>query len=215
MIVLFDLNGTLTDPAPIGEALGAAGLGDVVLERAVRSAFVDALTGVHRPFATHVRGAVAVEARRRGLGRPAIDEAVERASALPARPGAGAALSLLAGHGLRLAVLTNSGAESGRGTLEANGLAGHFEAILGVDAVRSVKPHPSAYRHAVEALDTDGSSVTLAAAHDWDITGAKRAGLRTAFVDHGDVGLSPVAEPPDLRASSLEELASRMTKRDG
>lgn len=214
MIALFDLNGTLTDTAPIGEALGAPSLGDVVLQRAVHSAAVDALTGVHRPLAEHIRAAVTVEAHHRGLGQGAIAEAVERAGALPARPGAAAALQTLAAHGVRLAVLTNSGAEGGRRTLEHNGLAEHFEAILGVDAVSSVKPHPSTYRHAVRELGAVPSAVTLVAAHDWDITGAKRAGLRAAFVDHGHGSFSPIAEPPDVHASDLGDLAAQLTRSD-
>jgi 2-haloacid dehalogenase len=112
----------------------------------------------------------------------------------------------------RLAVLTNSGAEGGRRTLEHLDLAGHFEAILGVDPVRSVKPHPSTYRHALEALGAEPEAVTLAAAHDWDITGAKRAGLRTAYVQHGQQSFSPAAEPPDVQASDLEDLAARLTR---
>lgn len=212
MFVLFDLNGTLTDPAPIGEALGAPELGGVVLDRAVHSACVDALTDVYRPFAEHIRAAVTVEARGRSLDPKTIDEAVDRAAALPARPGADAALRRLAAGGLRLAVLTNSGADSGRRTLEQLGLDDRFEAILGVDAVRSVKPHPVAYRHALEALGAEPRSVTLAAAHDWDTTGAKRAGLRTAFVAHGDRTVSPAAEPPDVLASDLEDLATQLTR---
>ncbi len=129
MIVLFDLNGTLTDTAPIGEALGAPELGEEVLDRAAHSACVDALTDVYRPFAEHIRAAVTVVARERGLDETTIDDAAERAAALPARPGADAALRRLADAGLRLAVLTNSGAESGRRTLEQAGLAEHFETI--------------------------------------------------------------------------------------
>ena len=213
LIVLFDLNGTLTDPAPIGQSLGAPELGDVMLDRAVHSACVDALTGVYRPFAEHIRAAVTVEARRRGLEDQAIDDAVDRAAALPARPGADAALRRLAADGRRLAVLTNSGGDSGRRTLEQLGLDDHFEAILGVDAVRSVKPHPSTYRYALHSLNAQPSDVLLAAAHDWDVTGAKRCGLRTAFVAHGDKTLSPAAERPDLLASGLEDLAAQLTRR--
>ncbi len=84
--MVFDLNGTLTDPAPIGEALGASEAGDVVLERAVRSAFVDALTDVYRPLAEHIRAAVTVEARRRGLDQTAIDEWGEADPALRIEP---------------------------------------------------------------------------------------------------------------------------------
>ena len=212
MIVLFDLNGTLTDPAPIGRALGDPALGRTVLDRAVSSACVDALTGAYRPFAEHVRGAATVLARERGLDDEAGAAAADSASALPARAGADAALRRLAAAGLRLAVLTNSGADGGRRTLERAGLAGHFEAVLGVDAVRSVKPHPSTYRHALDALGAPAGDVLLAAAHDWDVTGAKRAGLRTAFVDHGERPFGPLAEPADVHASGLEDLATKLTR---
>jgi 2-haloacid dehalogenase len=133
---------------------------------------------------------------------------------LPARPAAQVALRRLAAAGLRLAVLTNSGADGGRHTLEQAGLAEHVEAVLGVDAVRSVKPHPSTYRHALDALGAPAGDVLLAAAHDWDVTGAKRAGLRTAFVDHGERSFSPMAEPADVRASDLEDLATKLTGSD-
>lgn len=212
MIVLFDLNGTLTDPAPVGEALGAPASGSVMLDAAVQTACVDALTDVYRPFAEHIRAAVTVEAGRRGLPDTTIDDAVGRAAALPARPGADAALRRLTSGGLRLAVLTNSGADGGRQTLERLGLDHHFEAILGVDAVRSVKPHPTTYRYALAALSAEPSDVLLAAAHDWDVTGAKRCGLRTAFVAHDGRTLSPAAERPDVVASGLEDLAEQLTR---
>lgn len=81
-----------------------------------------------------------------------------------------------------------------------------------MDEVRSVKPHPSTYRHAVDALGAEPHDVTLAAAHDWDVAGAKRAGLRAAYVDHGQQPLSPAAAPPDVHASGLEYLATRLKR---
>jgi putative spermidine/putrescine transport system substrate-binding protein len=175
MVLLFDLNGTLTDPAAIGGPWGIPELGPAVLAAAVQTAAVDALTGRYRAFAEHVGAAVSVEAERRGLDSRLVGDAVAKAAELPAHPDVEPGLAELARDGHRLAVLTNSGADAGRSTLEAAGLAQHFEAVLGVDAVRSFKPHPSTYAHACEALGAAPARIMLVAVHQWDTTGAKRA----------------------------------------
>ena len=210
MVLLFDLNGTLTDASAIGEPWDAPDLGLAALAAAVQTASVDALTGHYRPFAEHVRAAVAVEAQRRELDLALVDDAVERAGALPAHADADAGLAELAGDGHRLAVLTNSGTDAGRATLDAAGLAQHFEAVLGVDAVRSFKPHPSTYAHACRELGAEPAEVMLVAAHQWDTTGAGRAGLRTAWIDRDGKPFSAAADRPDLRATDLHELARQL-----
>jgi 2-haloacid dehalogenase len=213
VILLFDLNGTLTDPSAMGEPWGTPELGPAALDRAIGTAMVDALTGEYRPFSEHLRAAIIVEARRRALGLDRVDDALARAAALPLRPDVEAGLTALSGGGHRLAVLTNSGAEGGRATLESAGIADRFEAVLGVDAVRSYKPHPSTYRHALEALGAPGDEVMLVAAHQWDVTGALRAGLRGAWIDRGGEPPSPVAATPDLRVTRLGELAAQLGER--
>lgn len=209
-VVLFDLNGTLTDPAAIGAPWQAPGLGRAALSLAVQSAMVDSLTGSYRPFAEHVAAAVEVEARRRGLDLEGVSRATEAASRLPPFPDARPALELLREAGLPLAVLTNSGAESGRATLEASGLYAFFDQVLGVDAVERVKPHPETYAHARQALGAGGADLMLVAAHAWDVTGARRAGLRTCWIARGEEHLLPTAEPPDLRAADLMDAARQI-----
>src|SRR5205814_8447327 len=86
-----------------------------------------------------------------------VEAALARAKRLDPFPDASPALERLRDGGHRLAVLTNSGAASGRATLEACGLAGYFEASLGVDAVQRFKPHLATYTHALTALSADPS----------------------------------------------------------
>ena len=152
-------------------------------------------------------GSVSVEAERRGLVGRLVGDAVAKAAELPAHPDVEPGLAELARDGHRLAVLTNSGADAGRSTLEAAGLAQHFEAVLGVDAVRSFKPHPSTYAHACEALGAAPARIMLVAVHQWDTTGAKRAGLRTAWINRDGEPFSPAADEPDVRATDLRDLA--------
>ena len=111
----------------------------------------------------------------------------------------------------RLAVLTNSGAESGEKTLRAAGLASYFERIIGVDAVEKVKPHTDTYAHALEVLDVPAGDALLVAAHGWDVTGAKRAGLATCWIARGEQHLMATVPDPDLRATSLLDAARQLT----
>jgi 2-haloacid dehalogenase len=205
-MIVFDLNGTLTDPGAIGRPWGERDLGSRVLVAAVQSAMVETILGGSRAFAAHIEAAVRDEVGRRGLDPARIDEALEAASALPAYSDTGPGLEALQAAGQRLAVLTNSGADAGRRTLEANGLAHRFERILGVDAVGSFKPHPAVYRYALEELGCDPRDVTFVSAHAWDLAGAASAGMRTAFVIRDEPWASAYSRP-DIDGADLCEIA--------
>lgn len=213
MLLLFDLNGTITDPAGIGEPWSDPDLGAAALRHAVQTAIVDVVSGVYRPFAEHVSAAIEREVALRALDRGRIDAAVERARSLSPFGDAADALDHLRAAGHRLAVLTNSGAEGGEATLRHAGLADRFERILGVDAVRSHKPDPRVYAYALDELGARPGEVTMVAAHAWDTSGAKRAGMRTAWIARGEGELSPAAEPPDVRAADLHEAARVLAPR--
>ncbi len=211
MVVLFDVNGTLTDPAGLGEPWGRPELGLPMLRAAVQTAMVDALAGTYRPFAEHVRAGIELEAQRACLDPGLVDRAAERATHLDPFPDAGAALDRLREGGHTLAILTNSGAENGRRTLESAGLADRFDHFLGVDAVRTFKPHPATYAHAVKQLGVVPAEILFVAAHGWDVGGAKHAGLRTAWISRGEQQLNAMMPEPDLRAGDLLDAATQLT----
>lgn len=213
MVVVFDLNGTLTDPAGIGEPWDAPELGLAVLGTAVQTAMTETILGEYADFAKHVASAIKLHVASRSLDSARIDQACERAKRLDPFPDAAAALERLNAAGHRLAVLTNSGAQSGRATLEACGLASHFEEILGVDAVRRVKPHPATYAHALEALDAAPQETFMVAAHAWDVTGARHAGLRSVWIARDEVAYPDVGIEPDIRAATLLEAAEALARK--
>jgi 2-haloacid dehalogenase len=203
-----DVNGTLTELAPIGAPWARPELGPTVLEHAVQTAMVEALLGpATRPFSEHIRAAIEVVIADAGLDVGLAGEAVAAAAALPARPDAAEALALLAGAGTRLVALTNSGRRAGQATLETCGLAAYVERVLGVDGVSSFKPHPSVYAYALRELKASAPDVTLIATHTWDLAGAGKAGMRTAWVRHGAHRWPAVFPNPDLQADTLLELA--------
>jgi 2-haloacid dehalogenase len=169
---------------------------------------VEALLGRgDRPFSDHIRAAITVVAADAGLDPAGIDAAAAAAAALPARPGAGKALSLLTGSGLQAVALTNSGAEGGAATLRSCGLAPHVDRVIGVDAVRTFKPHPSIYAHALREVEAPPAEVVLLAAHPWDLAGGADAGMRTAWVTHGTRGWPDVFPLPDVRGETLVDVA--------
>jgi 2-haloacid dehalogenase len=185
---------------------GSPPLGVEVLARAVQSAMVHTILGNSRPFTEYIEAAVRDEVSRRGLEADRIGEAMEATAALPAFPDTGPALEALAGAGHRLAVLTNSGADAGRRTLEANGLAARFDRILGVDAVGVFKPHPDTYAYALKELHCGAPEVTFVSAHPWDLAGAAHAGMRTALVAREE-GPSSAYPAPGLVGADLIAVA--------
>ena len=54
--------------------------------------------------------------------------------------------------------------------------------IIGSDVTRAYKPTPPAYLDMARILRLDPGEVMLAAAHNRDLTSARRAGLGTAFI---------------------------------
>src|SRR4051794_11946664 len=211
MTVIFDLNGTLTDPAAIGEPWGLPALGAAVLESALRTAFAETLIGGYHDFSTHVGAALRLEVARRELDERLIEQGLQRARQLPAFPDAAAALDHLREHGQRLAVLTNSGADAGKNTLRAAGLADRFDEILGVDAVQRFKPHGATYEHALTTLGEERGAAFMVAAHAWDLAGARAAGLRTVWIARDRGGFPQVLPPPEIRATDLLAAAQAIT----
>lgn len=213
-VILFDVNGTLTDTSPIGELLGQPELGDRVLQRAASTAMVDALLNVsEHTFPDHLRAAIEVLSADLDDDVSRVEPALAAAAALPARPGAADALRTLRDAGLPLVALTNSGADGGQRTLERCGLAQFIDRVLGVDAVGTFKPHPDVYTYALSQLGAEPASVALIATHPWDLAGAAHCGARTAWVRHGARGWPGVFPKPDVQADTLEDLARRLLAR--
>jgi 2-haloacid dehalogenase len=209
--VLLDVNGTLTDPSAIGDVWGRPELGDRVLEHAVHTAMVAALLGQgERPFSDHLRAAVDVVVAESSLDPGLADDAMRAAAALPARDGAAVALAALREAGLRLVALTNSGAEAGEATLRGCGLAESVDRVLGVDAVATFKPDPAVYAHALATLRVDARETALLATHPWDLAGAAHAGIRTAWVRHGERVWPSVFASATVTGDRLRDIAESL-----
>jgi 2-haloacid dehalogenase len=110
-----------------------------------------------------------------------------------------------AGH--QLATLSNGAAAVAEGLLTRAGIRDQFGWVLSVEGAGRWKPARTAYLHAAHATATAPRDLTLVAVHPWDIDGAARAGLRTAFVDRDGAGYPGHLVPPGRTVATIGELA--------
>jgi 2-haloacid dehalogenase len=207
--VLFDVNGTLLDPRALTASWDGApsGLGLSLLDQTVAQAMVDTMTGEFREFSEYMRAALAHRAHLAGLGDDAVQAGLRAAAALPPYPDAADALARLTVAGHTLSALTNSPADGARSALREAGLLEHFHAVISVEAVGAYKPDPRVYAHALEVVGTPAGETWFVAGHWWDVAGAKRAGLRTAWIGRDEGVLLDTVPGPDVRAADLKEAA--------
>ena len=215
-VIVFDVNETLLDLAALDPAFEHA-FGDVAarkewFDRMLRSAFVSVITDRYADFGTIGRAALEMTAQRRGVDLSEEDYAqiLGGMRRLPPHPEVPASLERLHEAGLRLAALTNSTREAADAQLKNAGLFDFFEQVLSVEYAGCLKPHPAVYHMAAERLGVEPGGMRLVAAHNWDITGAMRAGCAGAFIARPGMVLGPLDEQPDITGPDLSVVVDRI-----
>jgi 2-haloacid dehalogenase len=206
---LFDVLGTLFDLRPFRERLGPGAL-EAWFERTLHAAAVLTLTGAFRPFDEIAKTSLEATGAKLGFDVEP-QEALEELAKLPPYPDARVAFDHLKEGGVRIAVLTNGGADNTRALLDSAGLLKDVDAIYTTADVEAYKPHPAPYRHAVEQLGLPPQEVTLIAAHGWDVVGAQNANLQAIWIDRLERRW-PLPLPEPRRAESLEEAAAMVVE---
>ena len=205
MWVLFDLNGTLVDPAPLAEPLGVdARFVLEALDEANMAAMVATLGGVDAAFGALLESALRRRLAAVGRGEDGMPAALSLLAEMPPYPDAAAALDALRAGGCSLAVLTQSARDAAETVLRAAGLRDRFAAVMSAPDV-AFKPDGRAYRHALEQVGA--SEAWFVAGHWWDVAGAAAAGLRTAWVSRGDGAYPTALPPPTVSGAGLREVA--------
>jgi len=220
--IAFDVYGTLVNPLAMADHLeslvGAAAVRFAELWRIkqLEYSFRRALMRAYRPFSVCTREALLYTEEALGittLGEESRDNLMQRYKELPPFPEAALGLSSLRNRGYLLAALSNGEAEVIRGVLECAKLLPLFDDIVSAYEVRTFKPDPAIYAHAVQRLGQAASTIWLVSNNPFDIIGAKTAGLRVAWVkrDRKTV-FDPWGIEHDLVVSGLDQLASLISK---
>src|SRR5688572_18123113 len=132
--VLFDLNGTLVDPAvlaqPLGDTSTDEALVDAALDDAIRQAWVVTMTGAQAAFRDLLEAGLRRQLALAGHSEAGLEEAMGLLGCMPAMLDAPAALERLRGVGLRLGVLSQSSAEAADQVLRFAGLRDRIDLVM-------------------------------------------------------------------------------------
>jgi 2-haloacid dehalogenase len=199
--VVFDVMGTLFDLAPVRRRLSELGAPEGALEawfgRMLHSAASLTLVGEFHPFREIGESTLRTTLAQLEVDGERAGEVLQALGRLDPYPDAAQAFDLLEAAGVPAVTLTNGGREHTETLLESAGLRSRVQQVLTVEEVRAYKPHPEPYHHVARTLGLPSESLTLIAAHGWDVLGARAAGLSAIWVDRLERRWPfPTVEPP-------------------
>lgn len=126
---------------------------------------------------------------------------------LPAYDDVPEALKLLRDNNIRTIAVSNSSMEMIMEQLSNAGIIGLFDAWYSVDAVKKYKPFEAIYRYVANHEELSTGDIVMVATHDWDLFGAKKAGLTTAYIQRKKEIYNPFYLQPDISRANLIDLA--------
>lgn len=212
-ILFFDVNETLLDTSELKHYV-ARRLGNRP-ERAeawftalLHHSLVESVTGSWHSFGDIAEAVLHMTAARYAITlSPDPATLAEVIAAMPAWPDVAQGLTALQQQGFTLVALTNSSSALAEKQLSSAGLRHFFSRILSVEQPQIYKPDLRVYQWAMRETGSPAGQSMMIAAHGWDVGGAKRAGMKTAFISRAGQALYPLAPPPDIIASDIAALA--------
>lgn len=114
------------------------------------------------------------------------------------------ALEALRDQGFKLVALTNSSTSGLAEKLAFAGIKDNFETLLSCETVGAFKPSLEVYSWALSKMNVEAEDAMMIAAHGWDITGAKKAGMQTTFINRPGKQMYPLAQKPDYTVDTLD-----------
>ena len=216
-LLIFDVNETLSDMAPMAGRFQDVGapphLAQLWFAELLRDGFALTASGNIESFATLSAEALRVRLDGQPLDRPleeAVDHVMQGFSELAVHPDVVEGVRALSDLGIRLVTLSNGAATVADALLRGAGVRDRFERLLTVEDAGVWKPALRAYAYALEECGVDPMDAMLVAVHPWDIDGARRASLATAWIDRAGGRYPSYFAAADVKAASLVELADTL-----
>jgi 2-haloacid dehalogenase len=220
-IIVFDVNETLLDLAPVREwfhhRFGNHPDARMWFSELLRLSFVSSVTNRYVPFTDLAASALETVASRSGatIREEDIAEVKGLFVQLPPHPEVIDGMTRLKEAGFTLVALTNSPSSTAHAQLDNAGISQLLTSIMSVEMVNRFKPHRSVYEAAAQHMETSTSEMVMVAAHDWDIAGAITAGLDGVFIERQGQIYSPAFAPPTMTAQDITASAHMIIDRYG
>ena len=218
-VILFDVNETLSVMSPMAERFVEVGapaqLAATWFAALLRDGFALTAAGSTAPFAQMGVGLLRASIDRLPINR-SIDEAIEHIMGgfeeLSVHDDVRCGIPALSALDTRLVTLSNGAATVAQRLFERAGIGKHFERLLSVEDAGVWKPAPEAYAYAGQQCGVELIDMMLVAVHPWDIDGAHRAGLGTAWINRTDATYPDYFSAPTLEATSISHLAQLLRR---
>lgn len=221
-VVVFDVNETLSDMSTLGQRFGEVGapaeLSRLWFATLLRDGFALTASGDHASFA-----AIGADVLRRlftgtALDRPleaAVDHVMNAMAELAVHPDVPDGVRALSAAGFRLITLSNGSEKIAEKLFREAGIRDRFDLLLSVEDAPAWKPARASYEYAAAASGAEPAGMLLVAVHPWDIHGAARAGLRTAWLNRNGESYPQHFEDPDITVTSLTALPAALAAGPG
>jgi 2-haloacid dehalogenase len=216
-VVVFDVNETLSDMSPMADRFAEVGapreLAALWFASVLRDGFALAAAGAAERFsvlAESALGALLPVGRVDRGPDGAIAHVMAGFGALAVHSDVPGGVRGIRAAGHRLVTMSNGASAVAEGLLTRARVRSCFERCLSVEDAGVWKPDRRAYHYAVRECGVAPGEALMVAVHPWDIDGAARAGLATAWIDRGAGQYPAHLTPPDLLASGVDDLARRL-----
>ncbi|MEC5191773.1 MULTISPECIES: haloacid dehalogenase type II [unclassified Arthrobacter] len=216
-VVVFDVNETLSDMSALGQRFSDVGvpaeLAKLWFATLLRDGFALTASGDNASFAD-----IGADVLRRlltgtELDRPldaAVDHVLNGMAGLAVHPDVPDGIRALSAAGFRLITLSNGSARIAEKLFSEAGIRDRFDLLLSVEDAPCWKPARASYDYAAAAAGTEPTGMLLVAVHPWDIHGAARAGLRTAWLNRNGEPYPQHFRAPDITVTALTDLPAAL-----
>lgn len=222
-VIIFDVNETLLDLAPLRASVGRVldGREDLLplwFSNMLHYSLVETLTGHYHSFGEIGTSALMMVADVQGIN---LDRSIAKRAivtplrSLPPHNDVVPALTALAREDITIVSLTNSSYQGVATQFKNAKLTAFFDKRYSVETLKKYKPHPDTYRLVLDDLKVRPEQALMVAAHAWDLAGAKNVGLQTAFIARPGKPLYPNVDKPDYVLKNLQELVDIIRSRSG
>lgn len=219
-VIVFDVNETLSDMAPMGQRFVEVGapahLAKLWFATLLRDGFALTAAGDNGTFAGI--GAEALRGLFAGMElntdtESAVQHVMAGFSDLRVHPDVAGGIKALQAAGYRLATLSNGSTQVAEKLFTDAGIRDSFELLLSVQDAPAWKPGRSSYEYAATACKAPPEELLLVAVHPWDIHGASRAGLTTAWINRAGGTYPTYFQSADHTVATLPELVQTLEQR--